>query len=117
MEGAMRIFILDEIVVKPGLLDTYRDAWRARYRPAAEQRGMMLEGAWQSPAGMDYDDRAVTLYYLWSVEDVKAWWAMRLSRTADGRDERFDKLAWWQESKTMTLARKRSTLTRQPESE
>lgn len=110
-----RIFILDEIVVKPGLLASYRDAYRSRYRPGAEKRGMALEGAWQSPAGHDYDDLPVTLYYLWSVADAKAWWAMRLSRSEDGRDERFDKLAWWEESDRMTLSRKRSTLTRQPD--
>jgi hypothetical protein len=111
----MRIFILDEIVVRPGLLSTYREAYRERYRPAAERRGMRLEGAWQSPAGQDYDDRPVTLYYLWSVADVQAWWTMRLSRTEDGQDERFEKHSWWQESDRMTLSRTRKTLTAQPE--
>ena len=39
---------------------------------------------------------------------------MRLSRRPDGSDERFEKLAWWEESEAMTLARKRSMLTYQP---
>ena len=110
----MSILILDEIVVKPGLVQDYRRAYRARYVPAAERRGMTLAGAWQSPAGRDYDDLPTTLYYLWSVADVAGWWAMRLSRTSDGTDERFEKLAWWEESDRMTLGRKRSTLTAQP---
>jgi hypothetical protein len=111
----MSIFILDEIVVKAGLLADYRKAYRARYAPAARRRGMTLEAAWQSPPGLDYDELPVTLYYLWSVADAAAWWAQRLSRTPDGRDERFEKLAFWRESDRMTVSRKRSVLTAQPE--
>lgn len=111
----MRIFILDEIVVKPGQLAAYREAYRTHYRPAAERRGMTLENAWQSPAGRDYDTLPVTLYYVWSVADVDAWWAMRFSRTPEGLDERFEKHGWWQWSDAMTLSRNRRTLTQQPE--
>lgn len=113
----MRIFILDEIEVRPGVLADYRQRYRQRYRPAAERRGMTLENSWQSPGGRDYADRPVTLYYLWSVPDVAAWWAMRFSRTADGQDERFDKLAWWRWSDRLTLRRKRSILTEQPQAD
>lgn len=110
----MAIFILDEIVVKPGMLRAYRTAYAARYVPAAERRGMRLDGAWQSPAGRDYDELPVTLYYMWSVADVAAWWAMRFSRTPDGRDERFEKHSWWLWSDTMAIRRKRSILSPQP---
>jgi hypothetical protein len=111
----MLIHVLDEIVVKPGLAGAYRQAFRAGYLPGAQRRGMRLEAAWQSPPGQEYDELPTTLYYLWSVEGVAGWWAMRLSRNPDGSDERFDKLAWWQESDRMTLSRKRSLLTDQPE--
>ena len=110
----MSILILDEIVVKPGRLAEYRKAYRAQYVPGAERRGMTLEAAWQSPPGRDYDELAVTLYYLWSVPDVAGWWAQRMSKTPDGRDERFEKLAWWRESEPLTVSRKRSVLTDQP---
>lgn len=112
--GAPRVFILDEIVVRPGLAREYRRNYRIRYMPGAERRGMRLEGAWQHPPGQDYEELPTTLYYLWSVEGVEGWWAMRLSRGPDGSDERFEKLAWWEESEAMTLARKRSMLTHQP---
>ena len=36
-----------------------------------------------------------------------------MSRLPDGSDERFEKLAWWQESDTMTLGRKRCMLSDQ----
>ncbi len=107
----MRVFILDKICVKPGLAAEYKRTYRARYMPAAERRGMHLEGAWQHPPSQDYDELSTTLYYLWSVESVSAWWAMRFSRNANGDDERFDKLAWWQESDTMALSRERTVLT------
>lgn len=111
----MTIMILDEIVVQPGQAAAYRRAHAARYRPAAERRGLTLEHAWQGPAGRDWDDLPVALYYLWSVPDVAAWWAQRLSRTEDGGDERWDKLAFWQEVAPLTLSRRRSTLSPQPD--
>jgi hypothetical protein len=111
----VRVFILDEIVVKPGLANAYRSAYRERYMPGAGRRQMRLEGAWQNPPTTDLDELSTTLYYLWSVEGVEGWWAMRLSRRPDGGDERFDKLAWWQESDQMTLSRKRTVLSTQPE--
>ena len=111
----MRILILDEITVRPGQAAAYRNAYRSKYVPAAERRGMRLEQAWQHPPGQDYDELPSTLFYLWSVEDVSGWWAQRLSRLPDGSDERFEKHAWWQESDAMTLARKRRMLSDQPE--
>ena len=110
----MRVFILDEVVVKPGLAGTYRSAYRECYMPGAERRRMRLEGAWQSPPTCDLDELPTTLYYLWSVEGVQGWWAMRLSRRPDGSDERFDKHTWWQESDHMTLSRRRTVLSDQP---
>jgi hypothetical protein len=111
----LRVFILDEIVVKPGLAPDYRAAYRDGYMPGARRRGMRLEGAWQSPPAQDYAELPATLYYLWSVDDTDAWWAMRMSRNADGADERFDKLAWWQGSEHMIVSRKRALLSPQPE--
>jgi hypothetical protein len=108
------VFILDEVVVKPGMTSAYRSAYAERYVPGAERRGMRLEGAWQSPPMCEFDELPATLYYLWSVENVEAWWSMRLSRLPDGEDERFEKLAWWQESDHMTLDRKRTMLSDQP---
>jgi hypothetical protein len=111
----MNVFILDEIVVKPGRTDDYRRAYGARYVPGAERRGMRLTGAWQTPPGQDLTEVPTTLFYLWSVDGVAGWWGQRMSRLPDGSDERFEKLAWWQESDTMTLGRKRRVLSDQPE--
>jgi hypothetical protein len=109
-----RILILDEIVVKPGLADAYATAYRRDYAPGAERRGMRLDGAWRNPPVQDFEGVPTTLYFLWSVADVPAWWRMRLSRTPEGLDERFEKLAWWQEAEAMTVSRKRKLLTALP---
>lgn len=105
------IFILDEIVVKPGLAVEYREAYQQNYAPGAQQRGMKMEGSWRNPPGQDLHEIPTTLYFLWSVVDVSAWWQMRMSRNADGSDQRFEKHQWWQESDRMTLSRKRTFLT------
>ena len=110
----MKVFILDEIVVRPGLAQAYRAAYAARYVPGALRRGMCLAGRWQTPPGQDMPQVPITLFYLWEVDGVAGWWRQRLSRLPDGSDERFEKLAWWQESDTMTLSRKRRMLSDQP---
>ncbi len=105
-----RIFILDEIIVKPGHAAAYLEAYARDYAPSAQRRGMRSEGRWRNPPVQDFEELPTTLYFMWSVEDVAGWWRMRLSRTDDGADERFEKLRWWQETEPMTLNRKRSFL-------
>lgn len=104
------VFILDEIVVKPGMAPAYRDAYEQRYVPTAQQRGMQRVGSWRNPPLQDFDELPTTFYFLWSVTDVQGWWRMRMSRNADGSDQRFEKHRWWQESDRMTLSRKRTVL-------
>ena len=111
----MSIYILDEIVVKPGKAEDYRRAYAARYVPGAQRRGLRLAGKWQSPPEQDFADLPTTLFYLWAVDGVDGWWRQRMSKLPDGSDERFEKLAWWQESDAMTLDRKRRMLSDQPE--
>lgn len=106
-----RVFILDEVVVKPGRAQAYVEAYRRDYAPGAERRGMRLESAWRNPPVMDFPTSPTTLYFLWSVADLNAWWSMRLSRTPAGGDERFEKLAFWNAVEPMTLSRKRNLLT------
>ncbi len=109
----MNIYILDEIVVQPGRAGEYRRAHAAGYMPGAERRGTRLAGAWQTQPGPVLAELATTLFYLWSVDGVLGWWKQRMSKLPDGSDERFEKLAWWQESDGMTLSRRRRMLSDQ----
>jgi hypothetical protein len=107
----LQIFIMDEVVIKPGRAREFDDAYRGGYLPGAEQRGMKLENAWQSPPGFTPKEVPTTLYYIWSVEGVAGWWKMRLTRRPDGSDSRYEKLAWWQSAGDMIERRKRVMLT------
>ena len=111
----MLIFNLDEVVAKRGScarialpiapgtdLPPIGVAWR-----------WSMPGRARRPATMTIG-RSRSIIFL-SVADVAAWWAMGFSRTPDGQDERFEKLAWWRRSDAMSLSRKRSIMTEQPE--
>ena len=113
MAKKMRILILDEIEAKPGMAAQIRQAYRSDYFPAAKARGMKLEAQWQSPPAMDIAELPTTLFYLWSVKGEAGWWKQRLSRKADGSDEREDKLAFWQGLAPLIEGRKRRMLTDQ----
>lgn len=110
VSDADQVFILDEIVVKPGNAGAYREAYERQYAPAAKRRGMTMRGSWRNPPVQDLGELSTTFYFLWSVADVAGWWKMRMSRNPDGSDERFDKHRWWQEADSMTLSRKRTFL-------
>ena len=116
-DSAQRIYILDEIEVKPGHTAKVRTVYRTRYQPGAKARGMVLEAEWQNPPAIDVPELPATLFYLWSVEGTAGWWRQRLSRKADGSDERGDKHAFWQSIEPLLLGRKRRMLTDQPPEE
>ena len=99
-DGAIRI--LDEIVVKEGCAAAYRDAYHAAYVPLAEARGMTLIGTLRTPAA-DIAGEPVTLLFLWSVPDARAWWRARVCDTEA-------KVRWWAEAADMTVTRRRLTL-------
>ena len=93
---------MDEIVVREGCAAAYRDAYHATYVPLAEARGMTLLGSSRTPAA-DIAGEPVTLIFLWSVPDVRAWWTARVRDTEA-------KARWWAEAAEMTVSRRRLTL-------
>ncbi len=105
-----RVYILDEIVVRPGCARTYRDRYLTDYAPGARGRGMHLESVYLTPP-LELQEQSNTLHFLWSVADVAAWWAMRLG----GGDRPFDpagteKVGWWLEAEELTVSRRRSVM-------
>jgi hypothetical protein len=105
-----KVFILDEIVVKPGFVQAYRDQYIAKYAPGARSRGMCLESIRITPP-LELQDQPNTLHILWSVANVAAWWTMRLG----GGDRPFDpagteKGGWWAEAADLTVSRRRSVM-------
>ena len=99
-----KVFILDEAVVRPGLAAAYRDAYMARYAPNAKKRGMTLENIWLTPP-LELREGSNTVCFLWSVTGAMGWWAMRAGMRDDASVS-----AWWTESDTMTVSRRRAFL-------
>jgi hypothetical protein len=98
------IFILDELVAKPGQGERLRAAYLERYAPGARSRGMVLAQSWRG-AAPGADEAARTLVFVWSVPGVWAWWAVRFQATADPAVA-----AWWDEAEAMIERRSRRLL-------
>jgi hypothetical protein len=109
------IHILDEVVVEQSRLAELRSAFFERYLPSAGARGMKLAGAWQSPA-IELPGRPVTMYFLWSLDDLGAFWRMRLGAGfgdpgAEPVWEGEDKEQWWLFVDGICSSRRRSVMT------
>ena len=98
-----RIWILDEIEPKPGLIDRYRREYLADYAPAARDRGMTLESVRMTPP-VALPAGGNRLHFLWSVPDLAGWWRMRFAGEAD-------KQRWWARSAELAVTRTRRFLT------
>ena len=98
-----RILIMDEIEAAPGQTAILRERYASVYAPAAKRCGMTLEGGWET-AVADLPERNATFFFVWSVPDIAAWWALRLCRDPD-------KLAWWRANDTLIARRRRRFLT------
>jgi hypothetical protein len=101
--GTSRILIMDEVEVHAGSAGAFHDAYLQRYAPGAKKRGMTLESSWRTPVA-DIPERPATLYFIWSVPDSQAWWAMRV-----GTDD--EKKTWWHSVEDLILRRRRLFLT------
>ena len=96
------IFIIDELVARPGEGRGLLDHYMARHAPGAKARGMALERVLVSPP-VWMDDQPNTLTFVWSVVGVEGWWGMRLAASADP-----EVAAFWDAAGDRLLSRKRS---------
>jgi hypothetical protein len=76
------IYIVDEVVTKPGQARGFIDRYLAEYAPGAEQRGMTLDRVLVSPP-IWFTDQENTVTISWTVPGAGAWWGM----TARGRHD------------------------------
>lgn len=82
MSATPKVYVVDELVAKPGDGRALLDAYMADYAPGARARGMTLEQVLVSPP-LWADDQPNTLTITWSVAGAAGWWAMRLAAGAD----------------------------------
>jgi hypothetical protein len=99
------IWVVDEVVTRPGMGPAFLKAYMERYAPGAMARGMTLAHKMVEPA-MWLDDASNTVLLIWSLPDVGATWgAKHMARGhADVRH-------WWDvDAPEFILSRRRSTL-------
>ena len=85
------LYVVDEIVARPGDAKALLDAYLERYAPGARERGMVLDRVLVSPP-LWLDDGCNTLTISWTLAGVPAWWHMRMLAGADAAVA-----AWWSE--------------------
>lgn len=96
------IHILDEIPLAPARVASVLEALEQLYLPACAARGLTLAQRWVSPPVM-VPGRTNTLWLLWQVSDVWAYYAMRSSAGAEVR-------AFWDLVESEGLGRRRHVL-------
>ncbi|MCY1278226.1 hypothetical protein FXN65_05730 [Metapseudomonas lalkuanensis] len=96
------IHILDEIPLAPARLAPVLEALDQLYLPACAARGLTLERRWVSPP-VEIPGQVNTLWLLWQVADVWAYYAMR---SGAGEEVR----AFWDQVESHGEGRRRHVL-------
>ena len=87
------IWIVDDILVRPGQGPAFLKAYREHYVPGAESRGMRLVHSRVEPA-MWLDEEPNRLLLIWAVPDVGAVWTSKhVARMSPDVDTFWDEIA------------------------
>ena len=89
--AAPTVFVIDDLVTKPGLGEAVLRAYLERYAPGARRRGMTLLHQWVSPPYW-LPDGANRLTFVWSVAGPGGAWGMKHAGRQDPA-----LIAWWNE--------------------
>jgi hypothetical protein len=95
------IHVLDTLAVRPGLLGEVQHQVQDAYQPMVGDLDMNLVHTWMAPA-VNLVDRPTDLLFLWELEDVPAYWRMRLAAARDSRI-----VAFWQALEPLLAGRER----------
>jgi hypothetical protein len=98
------IFILDQLVSRPGDGEALHRLYHDRYVPGAARRGMVLLHSLVSPP-LWLDDGANRLLFLWSLVDAAAVWRKNELGRRDPEVQ-----GWWTEVDRLAASRRRDTL-------
>lgn len=85
------VYVIDEIVAKPGKGKAFYDAYTQRYVPGAVDRGMTLVHRFVEPA-MWLPEGMNRLFFIWSQSDPGAVWGAKQRARLDPEVTR-----WWEE--------------------
>ena len=99
------IWIIDEVVAKPGRGEAFLEAYMARYAPGARRRGLRLAHRMVEPAFW-LQDASNRLVLVWTAPDADAVWASKHMARNDA-----EVLRWWEEEAAeFIVSRRRAVL-------
>jgi hypothetical protein len=98
---AGKVYIVDQVVAKPGRAKEFLQLYQESYVPAAKARGMMLEFTWAGPP-MWLKNQSNVLYFIWSTAGVAGWWSSQMKARLD--DTVGD---WWKNAQPLVASRRR----------
>ena len=90
-EATPPVFVIDDLVAKPGRGEELLRAYLARYAPGARERGMTLVHQLVSPAYW-LPDGSNRLLFVWTVAGAAGAWRMKHAGRQDP-----ELAAWWTE--------------------
>ncbi len=102
MSSSERVTIFDEVVLPVSAVEAWLDGWQADYVPAAERRGLQLQGVWR---GHTEDPEHAVVVIQWAVETIEAFFA---SRGRGGGDPRVTD--FWEATDELAIDRSRRVL-------
>lgn len=94
------ITIIDELELRPGMLQPFLEAMHADYRPGAEERGLTLLHTWVTPP-VELEEGGTHVLLVWQVDGVPGFWRMR-SRSASP-----EVAEWWKRCERFAVSRSR----------
>jgi hypothetical protein len=104
MADDVPIYMLDQVTPKPGRAQEFHKTYMEGYAPGAKARGMKLEFSWMAPP-MWLENSANTIYFVWSVKNLKDWWRVQMQARLD-----VSLPDWWRSIEPMIECRERKFL-------
>jgi hypothetical protein len=103
------VYVIDDLVAKPGQGEALRRAYLEHYVPGAQRRGMQLVHELVSPPCW-LPDGSNRLLFVWTVAGPGGVWAMKHAGRQDSAV-----VAWWTESAPKLLASRSRSVCAHPD--
>ena len=97
----MSLHLVDRLIAKPGRAQELLRAYRERYVPGAQARGLRLERTLLSPP-LWLVDQSNTLEFVWTMDGAASFWAVTLQARPDPTVQ-----DWWREVQDLVESRER----------
>lgn len=97
------IYLIDELVLRPGRLDDFLAAFHARYVPGATERGQRLLHVLVTPPTA-HADLGQSVLILWQLDGLPGFWGMRSTNATPEVAAWWAECAGWVETRTRRFA-------------